>query len=318
MRLTLRLLPILLVALALDGENYIRVNSGARSYVIDADSDAVQKNLKAADPQAGEDHLPAWLYPYEGAVPVRANYDVRTGIANANFSSGGTVDQIVAYYTQLFQSHGYVTSGPMGSPNSRIVSAKNATGNISTMVSSFRGEISIRVTFAPSRERSGKKHFKAAWYDDARGLLCLEDTTTGAQYYLDKDGILEANLNRPGGVKSTGAAMPAWLPVYPGAQQKKVQMSFGPNITFVTRAPMRTVYDWYVRAVENAGATVTDRGFMRSGTPTEDFSAHIAAVRGSDKVEIRMGKTFQPFTLGAPPLPKDEVGIGIRYSVPLR
>jgi hypothetical protein len=318
MRVTVRRLLIAALAIGLRGENYIRVDSGGRYYVIDADSHEVQKNLKPADPQAGENNLPAWLYPYAGAAPLRANYDVRTGIASANFSSGGTVDQIVAYYAQLFRSRGYVTSGPMGSANSRVVSGKNAAGNVSTIVSSFRGEISVRVTFAPSREKSGKKHFKAAWYDEARGLLCLEDTSTGAQYYLDKGAILEANLNRPGGVKSAGAAMPAWLAVYPGAQPKKVQMAFGPNITFVTRDPMRTVYEWYVRTVENAGATVTDRGFMRSGTPAEDFSAHIEAVRGDDKVEIRMGKVFQPFTLGVPPPPKDQIGIGIRYSVPLR
>ena len=112
--------------------------------------------------------------------------------------------------------------------------------------------------------------------------------------------------------------MPAWLPAYPGAQRKKVQMAFEPNITFVTRDPMHTVYEWYVAAVANAGARVIDRGSMRSGTPSEDFSAHVVAVRGDDKVEIRIGKVFQAFTIGVPPPPKDQIAIGIRYSVPLR
>ena len=36
----------LLLAVAVDGQNYIRVESGGQSYVVDADSYAVQKNLK--------------------------------------------------------------------------------------------------------------------------------------------------------------------------------------------------------------------------------------------------------------------------------
>ena len=310
------LLPVF--SISLQGQNYIRVDSGGQSYVIDADSEAVQKSLKPADPQSGENHFPAWLYPYQGAVPSRAHYDVRTGIASAYFAGGGTIDKIVAYYGQLFRSRGFVSGAPMGSASSKIVSGKNASGNVSVIASMFRGEMTIQVTFAPAKERTAKKHFKAAWYDDARGLLCLEETSTGAQYYLDQRAIFEANLNRPGGVKSEGAAMPGWLPVYPAAQRKKVQiMAFDPNITFVTRDPMRTVYEWYLQAVENAGATVVSRGLVRSGKPLDDYSAHVEAVRGGDKVEIRIGKVFSIAPL-APQPPKDMLAIGIRYSVPLR
>ena len=304
--------------LVLHGENLIRVDSGGQFFIIDADSETVRKNLKAADPEAGENHLPAWLYPYRGAVPRRAHYDVRTGIAEAHFSAGGTVDEVVAYYGQLFRSRGYASGAPMSSATARIVSGKHASGSVSAIVSVFRGDMNIQVTFAPSRARSGKKHFKAAWYDDNRGLLCLEETNTGAQYYLDRGGILEANLNRPGAVKSQASAMPAWLPVYPGAQPKQEQMAFHPNITLVTRDPMRAVYEWYVRVAENAGATVVDRGLMRSGTPPEDFSAHLTALRGDDKVEIRIGKVFQPLAIGVPPTAEDQIAIGIRYPVPLR
>ena len=307
-----------MLALGLRAQTYIRVDSGGREYVIDADSHEVQKNLKPADPQAGEHHLPAWLFPYQGAVPTRAHFDVRTGIASATFASGGTVEEAAAYYGQLFRSRGYVSSGAMGSATSKIVSGKNATGAVSVIASMFRGEVAIQVTFAPLPGKAPQKHFKAAWYDDARGLLCLEETSTGAQYYLDREGILEANLNRAGGVKSQGAPMPSWLPVYPGAQQKKVQMAFEPNITFVTRDPMRRVYEWYVDALEKAGAKVTERGFLRSGTPAEDFSANVTALRGGDKVEIRIGRVFQLGTLGVPAPPKDQIAIGVRYSVPLR
>src|SRR2546427_4141123 len=297
---------LLFLAVAANGQNYIRVEGGGQSYVVDADSEAVQKNLTPANPQAGEIKFPAWLNPYQGSVPKRAHYDVRTGISSAYFDSGGTVDEVMSYYTELFRSRGFTSGGPMGSA-SKIVSGKNASGTVSVIASVVRGAVEIQVTFAPSAGKSGKKHFKAAWYDDARGLLCLEDTLTGEQYYLDKGGILEANLNRPGGVKSEGAAMPSWLPVYPGAQRAKVQMAFDPTITFVAQASIRTVYNWYTEAVKNAGARIVEGGIMRSGTPLEDFSAQIVAVLGDDKVDIRIGKTFQMGYLSVPRPPKDQI-----------
>ena len=305
----------LLLAVAADGQNYVRVESGGQSYVVDADSDAVRKNLKPANPQAGAVHFPAWLNPYAAAVPKRTNYDVRTGISSAYFDSGGTVDQVIGYYSELFRSRGFTSGRPMGQA-SRIVSGKNASGTVSAIVSVVRGVTQIQVTFAPTRASSGRKHFKTAWYDDARGLLCLEETSTGEQYYLDKRGILEANLNRPGGVRSEGAAMPSWVPVYSGARRAKVQMAFNPTITFVVRAPIRTVYNWYIEAVKNAGARIVESGIMRSGTPIEDFSAQIVAVLGDDKVDIRIGRTFQ--ALGVQQPAKDQIAIGIRYSVPKR
>jgi hypothetical protein len=279
---------------------------------VDVDSDAVQKNLKPANPQAGAIHFPTWLNPYSGAVPKRANYEVRTGISSAYFDSGGTVDGVIAYYAELFRSRGYTSGRPMGRA-SVIVSGKNASGTVSAIASVVRGVTQIQVTFAPAAADPGRKHFKAAWYDDSRGLLCLEDTSTGEQYYLDKR-ILEANLNRPGGVRSEGAAMPSWLPVYPGAQRARVQMAFNPTMTFVARAPIRTVYNWYTEAVKNAGARIVESGIMRSGTPLADFSAQIVAVWGDDKVDIRIAGTFQ--ALGGQQPPKDQIGIGIRYSVP--
>jgi hypothetical protein len=198
------------MAIAANGQNYVRVESGGQSYVIDADSEAVQKNLKPANPQAGAIKFPAWLKPHQGAVPKLANYDARTGISEAYFDSGGTVDQVMQYYTELFRSNGFTSGAPMGRV-SKIVSGKNASGTVSVIASMVRGVVEIHVTFAPSAATSGKKHFKAAWYDDTRGLLCLEDTSTGEQYYLDKRIILEANLNRPGGVKSEGTFITASL-----------------------------------------------------------------------------------------------------------
>jgi hypothetical protein len=56
----------------------------------------------------------------------------------------------------------------------------------------------------------------------------------------------------------------------------------------------------------------------RATTPLEDFSAQIVAELGDDKVDIRIGKTFRPMTIGVPQTPKDQIAVGIRYSVPKR
>jgi hypothetical protein len=257
-------------------------------------------------------------------VPLRANYDVRTGISSATFAGGGTVDQTVAYYAQLFASQGFVAGAPLGQPNSKIVSGKNASGTISVMVGvpfrSAQGGVEITVTLAPSESKSAKKHFETAWYDDARALLCLRDTATGEEYYLDGRGILEANLNRPGAVASTTASIPAWLPRYPNAHIAKVKVLwlFDPTVTFQTNDSIRAVYEFYLAAVKNAGARVVASGITRSGKPLKDFDAQVVAQLGDDVVDIRTGELVNlnpmPFSDPAP----TGTGIGIRYTVPKR
>src|SRR5579862_6908439 len=79
----------------LHAEHLIKVELDGKSFVLDTDSDAVQQNLKPANPQAGEVKLPAWLYPSPGQAPVRSSYDARSGIASATFASSGAVDQVV-------------------------------------------------------------------------------------------------------------------------------------------------------------------------------------------------------------------------------
>jgi hypothetical protein len=251
----------LAVPTLLGATNYVSLQSGGQSFVVDTDSDKVQKNLKPANPQAGGIKLPAWLYPFASAQPLHPEFDVNTGMASATFATGGTVEQTVTYYAQLFASKGFAGGSPLGSSNSRIVSAKNGGGLVSAMVTSppfgpQAGTVQVKVTYLPAAGVSAKTHFETSWYDDCRGLLCLRDTATGEEYYLDRRGILEANLNRPGGVVSTAASMPAWLPRYPNGQAAKIKL-FGMSdatATFRTPDSIRAVYEYYLAAVQNAGA----------------------------------------------------------------
>jgi hypothetical protein len=315
----------MMLSSAASGENFIKVEMGGRSFVIDADSDTVQKNLKPANAQAGQQHLPAWLAPYSGAAPVRANYDARTGISSATFQSGGDTAQVASYYQQLLESRGYRSNGPLGQGKNLIVSGKNASGAISVMVNvPFRGPpgaVEIIATYSPVQTKSNRKHFEAAWFDDKSGILCLRDTASGEEYLLDQQGILEANLNRPGAVASQGAAMPAWLPVYPNAQRASVKViwSFEPTATFQTQSSIQAVYDFYKEAVKRAGATLVSSGIVQSGKPLKDFSAQVVAQLGDDVVDIRIGEivNLNPIPL-ANTRPPAGTGIGIRYTVPKR
>jgi hypothetical protein len=314
-----------LAATPLRAENFIKVEVDGRSLVLDTDSDVVQRNLKPANPQAGEVKLPAWLYPTPGQAPLRSNYDARTGIASAALASGGTVDQVVAFYQQLLASKGYTTGAPLGSPTNKIVSGKNASAAISVTVGvPFRnpaGGAEFTVTYAPTQNAANRKHFEAAWFDPARALLCLRDVSTGEEYYLDARGIGEGNLNRPGAVKSQDAPYPAWFPVYPGAQRASIKVFLlEPTATFRTRDSIRTVYDFYRTTLAAAGARLLEQSMIRSGTPVKDFSAEIKAQMGDDVVEIAIGEIIDtnPARLMAGEKPIGGTGIGVSYKVPMR
>ena len=312
-----------MAASGLHAENVIKVEIDGRSFVLDIDSDAVQQNLKPANAQAGAEKLPSWLYPSPGQAPLRSNYDARTGITSAVFASGGTVDQVLAYYQQLLASKRFTTGSPMGSPTSKIVSGKNASATISVLAGvPFRnstGGSEFTVTYAPTPSASNRKHFEAAWFDQARELLCLRDVATGEEYYLDARGIGQANLNRPGAVKSEGAPYPSWFPIYPGARRANVKTIFlmEPTAAFQTRDSIRAVYDFYRTALEGAGAKVLKQGMTRSGTPPKDFSAEFKAQKGDDVVEISIGEIIG-FNLMNGEQPLSGTGIGVRYTVPRR
>src|SRR5262249_36966412 len=150
-------------------------------------------------------------------------------------------------------------------------------------------------------------------YDDASGLLRVRDAA-GREFQMNKAAIVSNNLNRPGGVASEGASMPAWLPVYPGATRSpkgRITWMFTPTAEFVSRDAIRRVYEFYLAQLRSSGANVTSSGINRSGTPLRDFDAHIIAVKGDDQVEIRVGELIQ---MGFPSSSSAaHTGIGIRY-----
>jgi hypothetical protein len=134
--------------------------------------------------------------------------------------------------------------------------------------------------------------------------------------------MVEANLNRPGAVKSDGAPYPSWFPVYPGARRATVKLIFlmEPTATFQTRDSIRAVYDFYRMALEATGARLLNQNLTRSGTPLRDFSAEIKTQRGDDVVEIQVGEIVDPnpARIMAGEKPIGGTGIGVRYTVPRR
>ncbi len=314
------MIPLAIGASRLQAENFIKLEIEGRSFVLDTDSGAVQQNLKPVNPQAGAVKLPVWLYPSPGQVPLRSNYDVNTGITSAAFASGGTVDQVVAYYRQLLASKGYVTGPPLRA--SKMISGKGPAASVSVMASPAAGGAEFTVTYAPKPGASNRKHLEVAWFDPARALLCLRDAATGEEYQLDAHGIMAANLNRPGAVKSEGAPYPSWFPIYPRAQRATAKIIFlmEPTATFQTRDSIRAVYDFYRTALEDAGAKMRHSSLSRSGNPPKDFSAEFTAQKGDDVVEIVIGQIIDqnPARVMAGEKPLEGTGIGVRYTVPKR
>jgi len=149
----------------------------------------------------------------------------------------------------------------------------------------------------------------------------VRDASTGGEYELNKRGITTNNLNRPGAVASETAALPSWLPIYPGAAASpkgRIRWMFTPTAEFTTGDAIRNVYEYYLEHVRAAGAMIKSSGINRSGTPLKDFDAYVIAVKGDDQVEIRIGRVIE-FPVGLPAKTLDpRTGIGIRYTVPQR
>jgi hypothetical protein len=299
-------------------QNYIRVDSqiDGRSYTIDTNQSSIQHAMHLVTASNPAAKMPVWLYPQPGAQAYDARFDPISGIATATFYCGGTVDEVADYYLQVMRSRGMRTSQTPGMRNIGL----NLSGNsqpvaVSISVAPKNGSVEVRVTHTPLHPPKTRV-FEAVWYDDSRGILRLRDTASGEEYELEKHAIVHSNLNRPGGVKSEGPGKPAWLPVYPGAYPPKGKITWldNPTAQYLTDAPVRKVYDYYVGAVQAAGAQVKQKSMV---TSNKHDSGRVVAVLGDDVVEIQIATVWHIFTgLGSDT--SEHTGIGIIYKVPLQ
>jgi len=307
-------------------EHYLRIDADGQRYTLDTDKTAVRRAMHPVSLEKAAARLPAWLFPSPGAVPSQAHYDVADGIAAATFPCAGSEAEVAVYYTQVLRNHRYaVSSLPAGRGGEQITgSTSYAVITVTVIPDERNGGANARATYAP-RQAPANLNFQALWYDDSTGVLRLREVNTGDEYEMEKRAILECNLNRPGGVASTGAGMPGWLPVYPGAissPKGRVSWLIDPTAEFLTRDPVRQVYNFYLEAVRSAGAHITESGMAGSsrtkGGPMQDWSGRITAFLGDDKIEIMVGEVMWTFQgLGAK-TPDEHTGIAIRYSLPKR
>ena len=314
-----RIFLLVLAAAWAFGENYVRVDSAAdhRSYTIDVDQTAVQRSLRLVSASVSPDWLPAWLYPTPQAQPTGAAYDIASGVASARFACGGTVDQTIAFYTQVIGGHGFRVSTQRlpGNRGAQLTGTGDA-GTVGAIVESRSGVVQAQVSYAP-RQPPAPREFAVVWYDDRTGVLRLRDTANGAEYELPKRAIVANNVDLPGGVTSDDAGIPPWFPLYPGAAESptgRIQWMFKPTAEYVTNDSIRQVYEFYLEQIEAAGAVIHSKGLVRSGTPARDSAAHIVALKGDGKVEIRISEVTW---IGPPSVkPGPKTGIGVLYSVP--
>lgn len=314
------LVLLILAAHPAFAESFLRVDSAAdhRSYTIDTDATAVERALRPVAASTYASKLPAWLYPNADAQPEHAGYDMVSGTATATFLCGGTVEQVTAYYTQEMRANGFRVSS-LRLPGNRGAQL-TGTGDgvsVSAIVETAPGSIKVQATYAPRRQQSPPE-FEAVWYDDRTGILRLRDTGNGDEYELSKRDIVVNNLNRAGGAPSEDAQIPSWLPIYPGADvspKGRISWLFKPTAEFVTDDPIRQIYDYYVAELQAAGATIRSQGITRSGKPLKDYSAYLIAIKGDEKVEIRIGEVMWLST-GMASKAGPKTGIGVLYSVP--
>ncbi len=308
-----------LAAAAAFGENYVRVDSPAdqRSYTIDVDQTAVQRSLKLVSASVSADWLPAWLYPNPQAQPANASYDLASGAGSARFTCGGTADQTIAFYTQVIGGHGFrVSTQTLPENRGAQLTGLSDAAVVGAIVESRSGVVQVQVSYTPRRPPPSRE-FAVVWYDDSTGVLRLRDTANGAEYELPKRAIIANNVDRPGGVPSEDAAIPPWFPLYPGASESpkgRIQWMFKPTAEYVTNDSIRQIYEFYVEQIEAAGAIIHSKGLVRSGTPAHDSGAHIVALKGDGKVEVRISEVMWMGLPTAKPAPKS--AIGVLYSVP--
>jgi hypothetical protein len=302
-------------------QNYVRLESPAngRTYTVDLDTTGVQRALHPVQESAVAARLPSWLYPGPAFKPSNLHWDPITGIVSGTFITGGTVEQLSAFYEQTFHSQGLrVSSLPYRGSAGLQLTGSSTSATVTVQIQPQSGSTRAIATYAP--RSAPRQHFTVVWYDDKTGVLRVRDAA-GGEYELDKRGITANNLNRPGGVASETAALPSWLPMYPRAAASpkgRIRWMFTPTAEFVTGDPIRSVYEYYLEQVRAAGAMIKSSGINRSGTPLKDFDAYVVAIKGDDQVEIRIGELIE-FQVGLPSKASGpRTGIGIRYTVPKR
>jgi len=312
------MLPLFLTVPA-GAQNYVRVESSAdgRIYTVDLNTASVQRALRPVNDAVLGKKLPKWLYPGADFKASNLHWDPVSGVINGTFAMTGTADEVTALYDQLLRSHGMrVTRLPYKAGDGLQMTGSATAATVTVQIQPQSAAIQARVTYAPRNPT--RERFDVVWYDDASGLLRVRDGA-GDEYQMSKREIVANNLNKPGGVASSGAAMPQWLPAYPGASRSpkgRITWMFTPTAEFLTGDSIRKVYEFYLAKVQSAGATVKSSGINRSGTPLKDFDAYVIAVKGDDQVEIRIGELFQ---MGFPSASSgSRTGIGIRYAVPKR
>jgi hypothetical protein len=208
--------PILLAlsVTPLFAQHLVTVRSAAaqRSYTIDTDAADVQQAMRPASDSASASRVPSWLYPYAGADPSDSQFDAKTGLASATFSSGGTAAQAVAYYQEAFRAHNLKPAAG----NDATIAASGISGAVAVRIEERSDSLRLRVTYTPAR--TTHHNYDDAGYDDTTRVLRLRDTSNGQEFELDLQTIA-AHASKASGraaaVPARTGRMPQWLSVYP-------------------------------------------------------------------------------------------------------
>ncbi len=316
MRLRRLVLAVCLITASAAGDKVlIESPRDNRVYLIDLESKQVQSRLQPAH-LAAPGPIPAWLAPHPGAVPEKAE---DTGYSrSANYRVTGSIEQLYSYYDQLIRSRGYGTKSSQTGANYASVSATNDRESISVRLTESRGEVRIyiRVSSRGSSQRVSGRQLEDVWYDDARGVLLVQDQQTGEQFLLNRASfptVAESYRALAAAPRPEGQ-FPAWLPLYPGAAitravgpPDKVSPNRRPTVIArqKTADSVEKVVAFYESYLTRSGVEIFARSTRMNSKSTEMIRGELG---GRTVIGDQADLVFVRFL--------DETNISIRYLPP--
>lgn len=273
-------------------ENLIQVESqiDGRTYLIDVDAFPIREKLYSVTAKTSNGaEIPAWLLPYPGAAPTKTfRSDLKGAAINAEFQTGGTINQIADYYDQLLRSHQFKIDLRNANIRGEIsLMSSNGTEHAYIRATSATGSVKLAVDYGINRQgviggAVKKMQMAATSWDDANGILNLHDGASGQDFYLRKRTIVNEDYNHLAEHQKTLRALPAWLTLYPGARvvspvapcKRKISEPPALCATLVTTDDPDLVWHYYKPLVEQQKFA-----FLRSGTNLDILASAILTVR---------------------------------------
>jgi hypothetical protein len=288
--------PVVLLVLALQGGNVVRVDSReqGRTFYVDTGRSEIRKALRDVSAPSPAGEMPDWLATYPDATPWgqrSENAPVDFGVAT--FNSATAADEVFAYYESRIRATSGVTISSITRQPGRggAMHASDATRQATVSVSPGPRGTAITVNWRPrviqpvALARSAR--LVAVWYDDTKQILRLRDPATNKEYELGMSAML-SYAHSVALEPSARTDFPPWLAFYPGAkivvanapplgwQPEKATDMRTYKLELTTKASVADVAAFYKDAMTRNGLTIVSE--------TESSNRYAFEARSADRM----------------------------------